>query len=61
MSGVVCSRRIGWRARCRVDVFLVEEDLRELGWEDIETGAYGDSCTTIRAMKPEGSGAWRGR
>jgi hypothetical protein len=40
----------------------VEEELREAGWEDIETSpAYGEYCTTIRAVKPEGSGSWRGR
>ena len=34
----------------------VEDDLRQAGWEDLETTpAYGAQCTTIRAIKPMGS------
>ena len=55
-SGLADTIREPWK------VEQVGEDFRELCWEDIVTSrAYGDYCTTIRAVKPEGSGAWRGR
>ena len=40
----------GWRAE------TVERELRYAGWDDITTSsAYGEHCTTIRAIKPEQS------
>jgi ubiquinone/menaquinone biosynthesis C-methylase UbiE len=38
----------GWRAE------TVERELRYVNWEDITTSAaYGEQCTTLRAIKPE--------
>jgi ubiquinone/menaquinone biosynthesis C-methylase UbiE len=42
--------RDSWKAE------QMEKDLREAGWDDIDTNpAYGGYCTTIRATKPAGS------